>query len=114
MTKTCIISKVFVVVLMSIGSVIVFALSCCANPVFFLNEYHIETKYDCTGHFIDYNSSSYTFQGQDSYYGTQGQRRVTKDTPNDGQIVFTFTFAPGNNNGTSVEDGQIPELRYYT
>ncbi|XP_076800677.1 BTB/POZ domain-containing protein 1-like [Clavelina lepadiformis] len=55
-----------------------------------------------------------TLNGQDSYYGTQGQRRVTKDTPNDGQIVFTFTFAPGNNNGTSVEDGQIPELIYYT
>jgi len=53
-------------------------------------------------------------QGHDSYYGTRGCRRVTKESPNDGQTVFTFAFAPGNNNGTSVEDGQIPELIYYT
>nr|XP_002120052.1 BTB/POZ domain-containing protein 1-like [Ciona intestinalis] len=55
-----------------------------------------------------------TLNGHDSFYGTRGHRRVIKDNPSDGQTVFIFTFAPGNNNGTSVEDGQIPELIYYT
>nr|CAB3226393.1 BTB/POZ domain-containing protein 1-like [Phallusia mammillata] len=58
--------------------------------------------------------ASATLDGYDSYYGTRGHRRVVKETQNEGQTVFTFLFAPGNNNGTSVEDGQIPELIYYT
>jgi len=54
-----------------------------------------------------------TLNGHESYYGTSGQRRVVKETAN-GRTVFTFHYARGNNNGTSVEDGQLPEIIYYT
>ena len=57
-------------------------------------------------------------QGPDSYYGTKGQRKVTHDivahdTASSGKVTFQFTYATGNNNGTSVEDGQIPEFVLY-
>lgn len=32
----------------------------------------------------------------------------------DSDVTFQFTYAAMNNNGTSVEDGQIPEIIYYT
>uniref|UniRef100_A0A7E4W084 BTB domain-containing protein n=1 Tax=Panagrellus redivivus TaxID=6233 RepID=A0A7E4W084_PANRE len=48
-------------------------------------------------------------RGPDSYYGSKGLRRVVKETAN-GMINFQFAYAPGNNNGTSVDDGQIPEF----
>uniref|UniRef100_H2ZC55 BTB domain-containing protein n=1 Tax=Ciona savignyi TaxID=51511 RepID=H2ZC55_CIOSA len=48
-----------------------------------------------------------------SYYRRKGHRRVTKDTDSNGN-VFMFLFAPGNNNGTSLDNGIIPELIYYT
>ncbi|CAP26221.1 Protein CBR-TAG-30 [Caenorhabditis briggsae] len=50
-------------------------------------------------------------RGPDSYYGTKGLRRVST---NDSDVTFQFTYAAMNNNGTSVEDGQIPEMIYYT
>ncbi|PIC34451.1 hypothetical protein B9Z55_014093 [Caenorhabditis nigoni] len=50
-------------------------------------------------------------RGPDSYYGTKGLRRVST---NDSDVTFQFTYAAMNNNGTSVEDGQIPEIIYYT
>lgn len=50
-------------------------------------------------------------RGPDSYYGTKGLRRVNT---NDSDVTFQFTYAAMNNNGTSVEDGQIPEIIYYT
>lgn len=55
-----------------------------------------------------------TFQGPDSHYGTRGLRKVTLDCPSGGKVTFQFSYASGNNNGTSVEDGQIPEIIFYT
>ncbi|CAB0001357.1 unnamed protein product [Nesidiocoris tenuis] len=57
--------------------------------------------------------ASALIKGPDSHYGTRGQRKVSIDSSN-GKIVFQFTYAAGNNNGTSVEDGQIPEILFYT
>lgn len=54
------------------------------------------------------------FQGPDSHYGTRGQRKVVVDCPSGGKVTFQFSYAAGNNNGTSVEDGQIPEILFYT
>nr|KAF6400458.1 BTB domain containing 2 [Rousettus aegyptiacus] len=56
-----------------------------------------------------------TLKGPDSHYGTKGLRKVTHESPTTGaKTCFTFCYAAGNNNGTSVEDGQIPELIFYT
>lgn len=54
-------------------------------------------------------------QGPDSHYGTKGLRKVIHESPTSGaKTCFTFCYAAGNNNGTSVEDGQIPEIIFYT
>ncbi|KAJ8270062.1 hypothetical protein GJAV_G00109920 [Gymnothorax javanicus] len=51
-----------------------------------------------------------TLKGPDSHYGTKGMRKVTHESAATGtKTCFTFCYAAGNNNGTSVEDGQIPE-----
>ena len=50
-----------------------------------------------------------TIQGPDSYYGSRGMRRVVN-----GKTMFQFFYNAGNNNGTSVEDGQIPVLYFCT
>lgn len=55
-----------------------------------------------------------TLKGPDSHYGTKGLRKITLDCPSGGKVTFQFTYAAGNNNGTSVEDGQIPEIIFYT
>jgi len=55
-----------------------------------------------------------TLKGPDSYYGTKGLRKVTHESVASGKVNFSFTYAAGNNNGTSVEDGQIPEIIFYT
>jgi len=39
---------------------------------------------------------------------------VAHDTSSSGKVTFQFTYATGINNGTSVEDGQIPEIVFYT
>ncbi|XP_075225362.1 BTB/POZ domain-containing protein 2-like [Lycorma delicatula] len=57
--------------------------------------------------------ASATLKGPDSHYGTKGQRKVVTDCPG-GKVTFQFSYAAGNNNGTSVEDGQIPEILFYT
>lgn len=54
------------------------------------------------------------FQGPDSYYGSKGLRKVTHESVSGGKVTFQFHYAAGNNNGTSVEDGQIPEIIFYT
>lgn len=54
------------------------------------------------------------FQGNDSYYGNKGLRQVTVDGNNGDKIVFQFSYAAGNNNGTSVEVGQIPAIIFYS
>lgn len=64
----------------------------------------------CPDHTVAPNS-----QGPDSHYGTKGLRKVTHESPTTGaKTCFTFCYAAGNNNGTSVEDGQIPEVIFYT
>ncbi|XP_041752578.2 BTB/POZ domain-containing protein 2-like [Coregonus clupeaformis] len=56
-----------------------------------------------------------TLKGPDSHYGTKGMRKVTHESSSTGiKTCFTFCYAAGNNNGTSVEDGQIPEVIFYT
>ncbi|XP_048114606.1 BTB/POZ domain-containing protein 2 [Alosa alosa] len=56
-----------------------------------------------------------TLKGPDSHYGTKGSRKVTHESSATGaKTCFTFGYAAGNNNGTSVEDGQIPEVIFYT
>ncbi|XP_058870162.1 BTB/POZ domain-containing protein 2-like isoform X1 [Acipenser ruthenus] len=56
-----------------------------------------------------------TLKGPDSHYGTKGLRKVIHEASTTGtKTCFTFCYAAGNNNGTSVEDGQIPELIFYT
>ncbi|KDR10233.1 BTB/POZ domain-containing protein 1-like isoform X2 [Zootermopsis nevadensis] len=59
-------------------------------------------------------TASATLKGPDSHYGTKGLRKVTLDCPSIGKVTFQFSYAAGNNNGTSVEDGQIPEIIFYT
>jgi BTB/POZ domain-containing protein 1/2 len=39
--------------------------------------------------------------------------KVSVDVPTGSKVSFHFSFAAGNNNGTSVEDGQIPEILFY-
>lgn len=53
-------------------------------------------------------------QGPDSHYGTKGLKKVVHETPTASKTVFFFFSSPGNNNGTSIEDGQIPEIIFYT
>ncbi|XP_066939650.1 BTB/POZ domain-containing protein 1-like isoform X2 [Macrobrachium rosenbergii] len=55
-----------------------------------------------------------TGKGPDSHYGTKGVRKVTVECPSGDRVTFHFTYAAGNNNGTSVEDGQIPEIIFHT
>ena len=56
---------------------------------------------------VDYIASA-CLKGPDSFYGTKGLRKVAHDSV--GKVTFQFQYASGNNNGTSVEDGQIPEI----
>ncbi|XP_023264558.1 BTB/POZ domain-containing protein 1 isoform X2 [Seriola lalandi dorsalis] len=55
-----------------------------------------------------------TLKGSDSHYGTKGLKKVTQESATGTKTTFLFFSSPGNNNGTSVEDGQIPEIIYYT
>ncbi|ELU02862.1 hypothetical protein CAPTEDRAFT_210697 [Capitella teleta] len=59
-------------------------------------------------------TASATMKGPDSYYGSRGLRKVTHESVTSGKVTFQFNYAAGNNNGTSVEDGQIPEIIFYT
>ncbi|CAG0886407.1 unnamed protein product [Cyprideis torosa] len=54
-----------------------------------------------------------TLRGADSHYGTRGKSKVIVETHSGEKVTFKFSYAAGNNNGTSVEDGQIPELIFY-
>ena len=57
-----------------------------------------------------YTASS-TLSGPDSCYATNGH--VPHTGLGDKKTIFTFFYAAGNNNGTSVEDGQIPEIIFF-
>ncbi|XP_059927968.1 BTB/POZ domain-containing protein 1-like [Gadus macrocephalus] len=54
-----------------------------------------------------------TLKGPDSHYGTKGLKKVSQESGPGPKTTFFFFSSPGNNNGTSVEDGQIPEIIYY-
>jgi BTB/POZ domain-containing protein 1/2 len=41
-------------------------------------------------------------------------RKVNVECPGGQKVNFQFSYVAGNNNGTSVEDGQIPEIIFYT
>ncbi|KRT81158.1 BTB And C-terminal Kelch domain containing protein [Oryctes borbonicus] len=54
-----------------------------------------------------------TLKGNDSYYGTKGLKKICLQCSKGERVTFQFSYAAGNNNGTSVEDGQIPEFIFY-
>uniref|UniRef100_A0A914ERA5 BTB domain-containing protein n=1 Tax=Acrobeloides nanus TaxID=290746 RepID=A0A914ERA5_9BILA len=58
--------------------------------------------------------ASACLSGPDSHYGSKGLRRIVRQSTTTGPITFQFSYAAGNNNGTSVDDGQIPELIFCT
>lgn len=58
-------------------------------------------------------TASVTIKGPDSHYGTKGRRKVILDCHGGRRITFQFQHSAGINNGTSVEDGQIPEIIFY-
>ena len=62
---------------------------------------------------VGYTASA-TLKGPDSHYGTTGGKKVVFETEQKEKITFQFSCATGNNNGTSVEDGQLPEIIFYT
>ena len=39
---------------------------------------------------------------------------IPKKEKNGQKVNFQFSYGAGNNNGTSVEDGQIPEIVFHT
>ncbi|XP_033343078.2 BTB/POZ domain-containing protein 1 isoform X1 [Megalopta genalis] len=60
-------------------------------------------------------TASATFQGPCSHYGTKGLETVMVDSDTgNGKVKFEFSIETGDNNGTSTEEGQIPELIFYT
>lgn len=60
-------------------------------------------------------TASATFKGPYSHYGSKGLRSVMVDTDSgNGKVKFEFSIETGDNNGTSIDTGQIPELIFYT
>ncbi|XP_043495640.1 BTB/POZ domain-containing protein 1-like isoform X1 [Polistes fuscatus] len=60
-------------------------------------------------------TASATFKGPYSHYGTKGVKTILVDCDSgNGRVKFDFNIEAGDNNGTSVEEGQIPELIFYT
>lgn len=60
-------------------------------------------------------TASATFKGPYSYYGTKGMKTVLVDCDSgNGKVKFKFSSELGDNNGTSTDEGQIPELIFYT
>ncbi|XP_017765291.1 PREDICTED: BTB/POZ domain-containing protein 1-like isoform X2 [Eufriesea mexicana] len=54
-------------------------------------------------------------KGPYSHYGTKGLKTVIVDTDSgNGKIKFEFSSETEDNNGTSTDEGQIPELIFYT
>jgi hypothetical protein len=50
------------------------------------------------------------------FSGTKGQRKITIECPGlpgPEKVSFQFYYVTGNNNGTSVEDGQIAEILFF-
>ncbi|KAL7061449.1 hypothetical protein AAHC03_01403 [Spirometra sp. Aus1] len=61
---------------------------------------------------VNYLASA-TIKGQDTYYGTRGLREIVHECTSAGKVTFRFSYAACTNNGTSVEDGQIPEIIFF-
>ncbi|VDD77090.1 unnamed protein product [Mesocestoides corti] len=61
---------------------------------------------------VNYLASA-TIKGQDTYYGTRGLREITHECSTGSKVTFHFSYAACMNNGTSVEDGQIPEIVFF-
>lgn len=60
-------------------------------------------------------TASATFEGPYSHYGTKGLKTVVVDNDTgNGKVKFEFSLEAGDNNGTSTDEGQIPELIFYT
>lgn len=60
-------------------------------------------------------TASATFKGPYSHYGAKGLRTVMVDSDSgNGKVKFEFSIEAGDNNGTSTDKGQIPELIFYT
>ncbi|CAK9805306.1 BTB/POZ domain-containing protein 2 [Anthophora plagiata] len=60
-------------------------------------------------------TASATFKGPYSHYGTKGLKTVIVDSDSgNGKVKFEFSIEVGDNNGTSTDEGQIPELIFYT
>ncbi|XP_012272469.1 BTB/POZ domain-containing protein 1 [Orussus abietinus] len=58
-------------------------------------------------------TASATFKGPDSHYGIKGLRKVMVNCDS-GEVNISFNYEAGDNNGTTIEEGQIPELIFYT
>lgn len=57
----------------------------------------------------------YLFQGPYSHYGSKGLKTAMVDSDSgNGKVKFEFSIETGDNNGTSSDEGQIPELIFYT
>lgn len=57
----------------------------------------------------------FIFQGPYSYYGTKGMKTMLVDCDSGNtKVKFKFSSELGDNNGTSTDEGQIPELIFYT
>nr|CAD2174836.1 unnamed protein product [Meloidogyne enterolobii] len=54
--------------------------------------------------------ASANLSGHESHYGSKGLRKIKLERPGRSDINWHFQYAPGSNNGTSVEDGQIPQI----
>lgn len=60
-------------------------------------------------------TASATFKGPYSHHGTKGLKTVSVDCDSgNGKVKFEFNIEAGDNNGTSIDEGQIPELIFYT
>lgn len=53
-----------------------------------------------------------TLKGHDTYYGTGGQKIINYSLSKKESINFNFYYESACNNGTSVEDGQIPVIYF--
>ncbi|XP_006564133.1 BTB/POZ domain-containing protein 1 isoform X1 [Apis mellifera] len=60
-------------------------------------------------------TASATFKGPYSHYGSKGLKTAMVDSDSgNGKVKFEFSIETGDNNGTSSDEGQIPELIFYT
>ncbi|CAI4225875.1 unnamed protein product [Auanema sp. JU1783] len=74
-------------------------------PVYFRTPMRIEAD--------TFYTASVVVQGPDTYYGTKGRRKVVYALNDKTDVTFIFSLS-GNNNGTCVDDGQIPEILFST